>query len=149
MTDTPFTADSAALLLLDHQVGTMGWVRTLPVDEVKRNTLALAKVAKTLGISVVLTSSMETEMQGPLLPELEQILPEAFEQRIRRTGVINSMADPFFAKAVRDTGRRDLIIAGVTTDVCVISPAIQARAEGYRVQVVVDASGSASQASED
>lgn len=70
---------------------------------VKRNTLALAKTAKILNIPVVLTSSQEQNVQGPLLPELEQILPEAFAARVQRAGIVNAWSDPNFKKAVEAT----------------------------------------------
>ncbi len=65
-----FNANNAALLLIDHQVGTIGWMHSAPKEEVKRNTLALAKAAEAVGMPVLLTSSMEWEAQGPLFPEL-------------------------------------------------------------------------------
>lgn len=139
-----FTAQNAALLMIDHQLGTMGWVRSITFEEMKRNTLVLAKAAKVLNMPVVLTSSMEEQAQGPLLSELEEILPEQFAARVKRFGVVDAMNDPNFATAVKATGRKNLIIAGVTTDVCVVYPAMRAVSEGYDVQVVVDACGSPS-----
>ena len=144
----PFRADSAALLLIDHQVGTMQLIRNLELDGVKARTLALARAARILGMPVVLTSSQEDRVQGPLMPELAEILPEAFAARIRRAGIVNAWADPAFKAAVEATGRRQLIMGGVTTDVCLIYPAISAVAEGYAVQAVLDISGSPFELSE-
>jgi nicotinamidase-related amidase len=137
-----FTAENSALLLIDHQTGTMKLIKNLALETVKRNTLALAKTAKILKIPVVLTSSQEENLQGPLLPELADLLPEAFAARVRRAGIVNSWADPNFKAAVERTGRKHLIMAGVTTDVCLVYPAISAVREGYLVQAVLDASGS-------
>jgi nicotinamidase-related amidase len=137
-----FTPSDSALVLIDHQVGTMKLIKTIPLEVVKRNTLALAKVAKVLGISVVLTTGTEDKFQGPLIPELEGILPEAFADRVKRAGVINAWNDPNLKAAVEKTRRRNLIMAGVTTDVCLVYPAISAAREGYQVQAVLDASGS-------
>jgi hypothetical protein len=81
---------SAVLLLIDHQVGTMGWVKSIPFEEMKRNALMLAKAASILKLSVVLTSSMEEYAQGPLLSELEQILPAEFPSRVKRLGIVNA-----------------------------------------------------------
>ena len=134
-----FTGANAAMLLIDHQIGTMGWVRSAPFDEIKRNTLVLAKAAKALNVPVILTSSMEEHVQGPLMTELQLILPEAFAARIKRVGVVDAMDDDNFASAVLATGRKNLIMAGITTDVCVVYPAITAVQQGYSVQVVVDA----------
>jgi len=137
-----FTPADSALLLIDHQTGTMQLIKNIPLDVAKRNTLALAKTAKILNIPVVLTSSQEQNMQGPLLPELEKILPDAFAARVKRAGIVNAWNDPNFVAAVKKTGRKNLIMAGVTTDVCLVFPAISAVREGFYVQAVMDASGS-------
>ncbi|WP_065752001.1 isochorismatase family protein [Bradyrhizobium paxllaeri] len=139
-----FSAGNAAMLLIDHQVGTMSWVKSIPLEELKRNTLLLAKTARILKLPVVLTSSMEDHAQGPLLSELGQILPDAFAARIRRVGIVNAMDDENFAAAVKATGRKKLIIAGVTNDVCTVFPALSLVREGFEVQVVADAGGSPS-----
>ena len=144
-----FSPSDSALLLIDHQLGTMKLIKNIPLEMVKRNTLALAKTAKILNIPVVLTSSQEQNVQGSLLPELEHILPEAFAARVRRAGIVNAWNEPNFKKAVEATGRRNLIMAGVTTDVCLVYPAISACREGYQVQAVMDASGSPYELSED
>jgi len=144
-----FTAQDTALLLIDHQVGTMKLIKNIDVEQAKRMSLALAKAAKILGIPTVLTSSQEDRLQGPLLPELEDILPEAFAARVQREGIVNAWADPNFKAAVEATGRKNLIMAGVTTDVCLVFPAVDAVNEGYRVQAVMDASGSPFELSED
>ena len=149
MASTLFTADNAALLLIDHQVGTMKLIHNLPLETVRRNTLALAKMAKLLEMPVVLTSSQETNVQGPLMPELRAILPEEFAQRIQRAGIVNAWNDPNFKNAVVATGRKNLIMAGVTTDVCLVFPAISAVEEGYHVQAILDASGSPFELSEE
>ncbi|MGH8759602.1 MAG: isochorismatase family protein [Burkholderiales bacterium] len=137
-----FRPNDTALLLIDHQVGTMQLIKNIAVEQVKRNTLALAKMAKTFNMPVVLTSSQEERVQGPLLPELQALLPDAFEARIKRAGIVNAWVDPVFRNAVLATERRNLVMAGVTTDVCLVFTAIDAVNEGFNVQAVLDASGS-------
>ncbi len=144
-----FTGGDAALLLIDHQVGTMGWVKSIPFDEMKRNALMLAKTAAILNMPVVLTASMEEYAQGPLLAELKDILPMEFEARIKRVGIVNAMDDENFAEAVKATGKKRLIIAGVTNDVCTVYPALTLVGQGYEVQVVADAGGSPSKLADD
>src|SRR5690606_279880 len=144
-----FDAANSALLLIDHQVGTMGWVKSIPFEEMKRNALMLAKTARILKMPVVLTSSMEEYDQGPLLAELESILPAEFAARIKRVGIVNAMDDENFAAAVRATGRRKIIIAGVTNDVCTVFPALSLVGDGYEVQVIADAGGSPSAIGDD
>ncbi len=144
-----FSPSNSALLLIDHQLGTMKLIKNIPLDLARRNTLALAKTAKILKLPVVLTSSQEENLQGPLMPELEKILPEAFAARVKRAGIVNAWNDPNFKTAVEATGRRNLIMAGVTTDVCLVYPTISACREGYQVQAVLDASGSPYELSEE
>ena len=144
-----FTSDNAAMLLIDHQVGTMGWAKSMPFDELKRNALMLAKSAAIMDIPVVLTSSMEEYAQGPLIDELETVLPEAFKARIKRFGIVNAMDDEHFAAAVNATGRKKLIIAGVTNDVCTVYPALTLTSAGFDVQVVADAGASPTKMADD
>ncbi len=118
--------EDTAVILIDHQVGTNTWASTTPLALLQRNVIILAKFAKGTGMPLVLTSSA----------------PEAFAARIRRTGVVNAWDDEAFAGACRQTGRRNFVMAGVTTDVCMVSPAISALEEGFNVQVVCDACGS-------
>ena len=144
-----FTGENAALLLIDHQVGTMGWVNSISFEEMKRNALMLAHTASILNLPVVLTSSMEEQAQGPLLSELESLLPDAFSARIQRFGIVNAMDDKNFAAAVMGTGRKKFILAGVTNDVCTVYPALTLKSDGYDVQVVADAGGSPSKMADD
>lgn len=137
-----FTANDTAILLIDHQVGTMGWVKSISFDEMKRNAVMLAETARILKIPTVLTSSMEEYAQGPLVSELQTSLPQAFEQRVKRLGIVNAMDDANFAAAVKATGRKKLIVAGVTNDVCTVYPVLTLIDMGYEVQVVADAGGS-------
>ncbi|MDE2418604.1 MAG: isochorismatase family protein [Burkholderiales bacterium] len=144
-----FTAENSALLLIDHQVGTMKLIKNIDKDMAAKQSIALAKMAKILNLPVVITSSQEENAQGPILPEIADILPEAFAARVKRPGVVNAWAYEDFHKAVLATGRKNLIMAGVTTDVCMIFPAIDAAVEGFNVQAVMDASGSPSDLSEE
>lgn len=149
MTVNLFTPEDTAVLLIDHQRGTMGWVRSTDFAEMKKNALALAKAAKALGMPLVLTSSLEDQAQGPLLDELQEIAPEEYAGRAQRLGVVNALDDPGFLAAVRATDRPNLIVAGVTNDVCTVYPVLTALDLGYRVQVVADAGGSMTKAGDD
>ncbi|WP_171451928.1 isochorismatase family protein [Pseudomonas aeruginosa] len=144
-----FTAENSVMLLIDHQIGTMGWAKSLPFEELKRNALMLAKAAAILRMPTVLTSSMEEHAQGPLLPELQEILPKEFAARVKCLGIVNSMDDENFASAVRSFGRKNIIIAGVTNDVCTVYPALSLVLEGYSVQVVADAGASPTKFADD
>jgi len=144
-----FNPENAAMLLIDHQVGTMSWTHSHDLEEVKKNALQLAKIATAVDMPLVLTSSMEENIQGPLLPELEEIAPKAFAERIKRSGIVNAMHDQNFNNAVKATGRKKGVLAGITTEVCVVFPVLQLLDEGYEVQVVTDASASFTKAGDD
>ncbi len=146
-----FNLEETAVILIDHQVGTNTWAATTPLTLLQRNVIILAKFAKGTGMPVVLTSSQETNVnvQGPLMPELQQAVPDAFAARIQRQGVVNAWDDEAFANACRRTGRRNFVMAGVTTDICMVAPAISALEEGFNVQVVCDACGSTNQIAEE
>ena len=148
-TPSRFSAENSALLLIDHQVGTMRLIKNIDRELAAKQSIALAKMAKILAMPVVITSSQEDRAQGPILPEIAEILPEAHAARVKRPGVVNAWAYPDFRNAVLATGRKNLIMAGVTTDVCLIFPAIDAALEGFGVQTVMDASGSPSDLSEE
>jgi len=135
------TPDNAALLLIDHQVGLFTGVRDIPVAELKHNVVALAKAAQVLGVPTVITAT-SPEMWGPIIPELTEALPGI--SIINRT-TVNAFDEPRFAKAVEATGRKKLVIAGVSTEVCLALPAIHATAIGYDAYGVIDASGTFSE----
>ncbi len=129
----------AAVLLVDHQAGLLSLVRDIEPDKFKNNVLALADLAKYFNLPTILTTSFEDGPNGPLVQELKQTFPDA--PYIARPGQINAWDNEDFTKAVKATGRKQLIIAGVVTEVCVVFPALSAMAEGYDVFVVTDASG--------
>ncbi|HTE15298.1 MAG TPA: isochorismate family cysteine hydrolase YcaC [Burkholderiales bacterium] len=131
--------DDAAVLLVDHQAGLLSLVRDIPPDQFKNNVLAVANLAKYFNLPTILTTSFENGPNGPLIPELKQIFPTA--PFIPRPGQINAWDNEDFVKAVKATGRKQLIIAGVVTEVCVAFPALSAIEAGYEVFVVTDASG--------
>jgi nicotinamidase-related amidase len=132
-----------ALLLLDHQAGLFQNVRDISITELRTNTAALAKVAALLNIPVITTASVPDGPNGPLMPEIHQAAPHAVY--VPRKGEVNAWDNALFAKTVRDTGRKTLIMAGVWTSVCVMFPALDAKAAGFKVQAVMDASGDPSE----
>lgn len=131
--------NNAAVLLVDHQAGLLSLVRDIEPDRFKNNVLALVDLAKYFKLPTILTTSFEDGPNGPLVPELKLTFPDA--PYIARPGQINAWDNENFVKAVKATGRKQLIIAGVVTEVCVAFPALSALAEGYEVFVVTDASG--------
>ncbi|MCH7335752.1 isochorismate family cysteine hydrolase YcaC [Acinetobacter sp. NIPH 2699] len=131
--------DNAAVLLVDHQTGLLSLVRDIDPDKFKNNVLALADAAKYFNLPTILTTSFEDGPNGPLVPELKELFPDA--PYIARPGQINAWDNEDFVKAVKATGKKQLIIAGVVTEVCVSFPALSALAEEFEVFVITDASG--------
>jgi len=131
--------DNAVVLLVDHQAGLLSLVRDMDPDRMKNNVLALADAAKFFSLPTILTTSFETGPNGPLMPELKEMFPDA--PYIARPGQINAWDNEDFVKAIKATGKKQLIIAGVVTEVCVAFPALSAIEEGFDVFVVADASG--------
>ncbi|MFT6340858.1 MAG: nicotinamidase-related amidase [Alcanivorax sp.] len=131
--------DDAAVLLVDHQAGLLSLVRDIDPDKFKNNVLALADLAKYFNLPTILTTSFEDGPNGPLVPELKEIFPDA--PYIARPGQINAWDNEDFVNAVKATGKKQLIIAGVVTEVCVAFPALSALEEDFEVFIVTDASG--------
>ena len=136
---TRLDKDNAAVLLVDHQAGLLSLVRDIDPDKFKNNVLALADLAKYFNLPTILTTSFETGPNGPLVPELKEMFPDA--PYIARPGQINAWDNEDFVKAVKATGKKQLIIAGVVTEVCVAFPALSALEEDFEVFIVTDASG--------
>ncbi len=131
--------DQAAVLLVDHQAGLLSLVRDIDPDAFRNNVLALADLAKYFGLPTILTTSFENGPNGPLMTELRETFPDA--PYIARPGQINAWDNEAFVAAIRATGKKQLIVAGIVTEVCVAFPTLSALTEGYEVFVVTDASG--------
>ena len=136
---TRLSKDKATCLLVDHQAGLISLVQDFSPGEFKNYVLALAASAKYFNLPTILTTSFEEGPNGPLVPELKETFPNA--AYIRRPGQINAWDNEDFVNAVKKTDRKQLIIAGVVTEVCVAFPALSAIEAGYEVFVVTDASG--------
>jgi nicotinamidase-related amidase len=130
-------------LLLDHQAGLFQTVKDISVAELRANTTMLAKLATLLKIPVITTASEPNGPNGPLMPEIHESAPHAVF--VPRKGEVNAWDNGDFVNTVRDTGRKTLIMAGVWTSVCVMFPALDAKAAGYKVYAVMDASGDPSE----
>ncbi|UIP29882.1 isochorismate family cysteine hydrolase YcaC [Photobacterium sp. TLY01] len=131
--------DNAAVLLVDHQTGLLSLVRDIDPDKFKNNVLALADMALYFKLPTILTTSFEQGPNGPLVPELKEMFPDA--PYIARPGQINAWDNADFVQAIESTGKKQLIVAGVVTEVCVAFPVLSAIEAGYEVFVIADASG--------
>jgi nicotinamidase-related amidase len=131
------------LLLLDHQTGLFQVVKDISVAELRANTTMLAKLATLLKLPVITTASEPNGPNGPLMPEIYEAAPHAVF--VPRKGEVNAWDNQLFVKTVRETGKKTLIMAGVWTSVCVMFPALDAIAAGFKVYAVIDASGDPSE----
>jgi nicotinamidase-related amidase len=136
-------AADTVLLLLDHQAGLFQTVKDISVAELRANTAALAKLAALLKIPVITTASEPNGPNGPIMPEIQQHAPHAVY--VPRKGEVNAWDNELFVKTVRETGKNTLVIGGVWTSVCVMFPALDAKAAGFKVYTVMDASGDPSE----
>ncbi|HEY8036143.1 MAG TPA: isochorismatase family protein [Methylobacter sp.] len=138
----PLTSENAALILIDHQVGLMTGVRDYSTGELKHNVVALAKAAKALKLPIIVTTTARDSMWGPTFPELVEVLPGV--EIIDRASV-NVFDDERVARAIEATGRKKLIFAGLSLEVCAAFPAITAVGKELDAYVAVDACGTFSQ----
>jgi len=138
---------NAAMLLIDHQSGLFQTVGDMPMPELRARAAALAKMATLANIPVITTASVPQGPNGPLIPEIHNNAPHA--QYVARRGEINAWDNPDFVAAVEATGKKQLIIAGTITSVCMAFPSISAVHAGYQVFAVVDASGTYSKMAEE
>jgi len=134
----PLSVDNAVLVLVDHQVGLMTGIRDFSIAELKHNVVGLARAAQRLGLPIVTTTTSSRTMWGPAFPELTAELPD--QEFIDRT-TVNAWDDPRVEAAIRATGRKKLIFAGVSLEVCASFPAMRAVREGFDAYVAVDACG--------
>src|SRR5260370_37829741 len=134
----PLTSENAALVLVDHQIGLMTGVRDYSTGELKHNVVALDKAAKALKLPIIVTTTARDSMWGPTFPELVEALPGI--EIIDRSSV-NAFDDVRVARAIEATGRKKLIFAGISLEVCAAFPAITAVGKGFDAYVAVDAPG--------
>jgi nicotinamidase-related amidase len=132
-----------ALLLLDHQAGLLQTVKDISVAELRANTTMLAKLAALVKLPVITTASEPNGPNGPLMPEIHESAPHAIY--VPRKGEVNAWDNQLFVKTVRETGKKTLIMASGWTSVCVMFPALDAKAADFKVYSVIDATGDPSE----
>ena len=138
--DSLLRPQDSVLVLIDHQPFQLTNLNSHEPQMVVNNSAALAKAAKAFNVPTILTSVL-AERGGLIFPQITDVFPG--QEVIDRT-LINTWEDKKVVDAVKATGRKQLIIAGLWTEVCVAMPAIQALGEGWDVTVVTDASGGVS-----
>ena len=142
---TQITPSNSAIVLVDHQPGVAAWTSSLPAGQMAANAAILARLGEQLHIPLLITSTREDEgFLGTTIEEIQHAAPAAYQNRIRRGGTLDAFGDPGFVEAVKALGRPNLIIAGLTSDVCLANTALSAAGAGYHVHAVADASASTS-----
>ncbi|MNT18082.1 Isochorismatase family protein [compost metagenome] len=143
---TLLTPSNHTLMLIDHQPQMAFATRSIDIQELRNNTVGLAKAAKVFKVPTILTTVAEKSFSGPLFPELQAVLPE--QKPIDRT-TMNAWEDNRISKKVKDLGKKKLVIAALWTEVCGVGPVLSAIDDGYEVYFVVDASGGVSNVAHD
>ena len=138
--DALLRPEDSVLVLIDHQPYQLANLNSHDPQMAVNNATGLAKAAKAFGVPTILTSVL-AERGGLIFSQITDVFPD--QAVIDRT-LINTWQDPKVVDVVRATGRKQLIMAGLWTEVCVAMPAIQALGEGWDVTVITDASGGTS-----
>jgi nicotinamidase-related amidase len=138
-----FNLNDSIIMLVDHQRGTIDWVKSQPKEQVIGATRALARMAVEYGMPLILTTTMEDRM-GPSIDDLQHLAPDAFANRYKRGGALSCWSEPKLKADVKALNRKNIIIAGLTTDICGFWAAYDAVKQGYNVMFVADACGSLS-----
>jgi nicotinamidase-related amidase len=133
------TAENAAVLFVDHQTGLANGVQTQTPADFINNVKALVTIAQIYKLPSIITTSAHDGPNGPIMPVVEQGLPKA--TTVHRPGEVNAFDNAEFKAAVKKLGRKKLLIAGISTEVCVAFCSLSALEEGYEVFPVLDASG--------
>lgn len=141
-----YTAQDSAVVFVDHQPQMTFGVANIDRALLVNNVVLLAKAARAFGVPAVLTAVETESFSGYVWPQLLDVFPG--QPVIERTSM-NSWDDAAFRDAVQATGRKDILIAGLWTEVCVCWPAIEMLGAGYRVYVVEDCCGATSSAAHD
>lgn len=138
--DALLRPEDSVLVLIDHQPYQLANLNSHDPHMAVNNATGLAKAAKVFNVPTILTSVVQ-ERGGVIFPQITEVFPG--QDVIDRT-FINTWEDKRVVDAVKATGRKQLIIAGLWTEICVAMPAIQALGEGWDVTVITDASGAVS-----
>jgi nicotinamidase-related amidase len=147
MAPEPLTPADTTVVLVDYAVGFANLLRSHNLTDHINNVVGLAKTAKWYESGLVVTNGESSKPSGPLYPELLDAIGD--HPVIERTVDFNAFLDEQFAQAVRAEARENVVIGGIATDGCVLQTALGGLRAGYRVHVVVDASGSLSHEAHD
>jgi nicotinamidase-related amidase len=140
MSNERFTPQNSFVVLVDHQTMTLDWVKSQPKATVIASCRVLARLATEYKMPLLLTTTME-EQVGPTIPEIQSVAAEAFSKRFKRGGQLSCFDQAELREAAKATGRKNMILAGLTTDICLFWAATSALQLGFHVTAVADACG--------
>lgn len=132
-----------ALVLIDNE-GQMAFAsQSIPIDQLRNNTAIVAGASKIFNVATIVTTVAERSFSGPVFPEVEEFYPQATSGYIDRT-TMNTWEDVNAYKAITGKAKKKIVFAGLWTSVCIVGPALSAKAEGYDVYIITDACGDVS-----
>lgn len=137
------TPATSTVMLVDHQKTTIDWVRSIPKATTIASCRVLARLAIEYAMPLVLTTTME-EHVGPTIPEIQEVAGDAYGRRYRRGGELSCWDSRELREGMKALGRKNLVLAGLTTDICLFWAAVDAQKLGYNVHVIADACGTMS-----
>lgn len=138
-----FSTSDSLIMLVDHQTGTLGWVKSLPQETVTTACRVLTRMAVAYDMPLVLTTTMEQQV-GLTIPDIQSLAPDAYAKRFARGGELDCWDDAKLREGVAALARKRIVMAGLTTDICLFWAARSALRLGYDVLVVADACGTTS-----
>ena len=141
--DSNFTVGNSVVMLVDHQTGTVGWVKSLPQQTVVTGCRVLVRMALAYDMPLILTTTVEQQV-GPTIPDIVELAPDAYAKRYARGGQLDCWDDQRLRDGIAALGRKKIVLAGLTTDICMYWAATSALKLGYQVLVVADACGTTS-----
>ena len=136
------TPENCAVIFIDHQPQMLLGVDGIERKNLLNNVVRLANAAKIFEVPVILSALQSREFSGELIPQLFELFPD---QPLIRRSSMNAWDDPGFVAAIKATGRRNFLMAGLWSEACLAFPALQMLEEGYGVYIVMDASHGANQ----
>jgi len=132
-----------ALVLIDQESQMAFATKSITTDELRNNTAIVAGASKIFNVPTVVTTVAEKQFSGPVFREIEEFYPAATSAYIDRT-TMNTWEDANAYKAITGKNKKKIVFAGLWTSVCIVGPALSAKAEGYDVYIITDACGDVS-----
>ncbi|UEG50339.1 hydrolase [Ferruginibacter lapsinanis] len=136
------------LVLIDHESQMAFATKSITADELRNNVGIVAGASQIFNVPTVVTTVAEKKFSGPVFREIEEFYPQATSNYIDRT-TMNTWEDVNAYKAITAKSKKKIVFAGLWTSVCIVGPALSAKAEGYDVYVITDACGDVSKEAHD